>query len=212
MDARRFDAFTRLLARGLPRRGMLRTLGAAPAVIGAIRLGVPRASAQESQSVALPCEPCRCVGDACDCCLIGITGGGIVRTATGDANLVLFATRLGEDAPQEAAGFVRWLDPNAEGGLSLESVGPIAYDWPEGEEHLRNVRGIMSINGQSEEPFLLEVFDAGPELIGEDTARLLVGNTIGEGSASGFGYEAAGKLVGGDLQLLESVAPIAPPG
>jgi hypothetical protein len=211
MDARRFDAFARFLARALPRRGVLRTLGAAPAAVAAARLAPPGASAQAAQSVALPCEPCRCVGDACDCCLIGITGGGIVRTAVGDANLVLFATRLGEDAPQEAAGFVRWLDPNAEGGLSLESVGPIAYDWPEGEEHLRNVRGIMSVNGQSEEPFLLEVFDAGPDLLGEDTARLLVGASIGESSASGFAYEAAGQLVGGDLQLLDSVAPITPP-
>jgi hypothetical protein len=134
-----------------------------------------------------------------------------VRTTTGDATLVLFATQLADDAPQEAAGFVRWLDPNIEGGLSLESVGQIAYDWPEGEQQMRNVRGIMTVNGQGEQPFVLEVFDAGPDRVGEDAARLLVGDSTGDGGSSGFSYEAAGTLVGGDLQLLSTVAPIAPP-
>jgi hypothetical protein len=129
----------------------------------------------------------------------------VVRTQAGDINLVLFATQLADDAPQEAAGFVRWLDPNAEGGLTLESVGPIAYNWPEGEEHLRNVTGVMAINGQDEQPFQLEVFDAGPGLVGQDTVRLVVG----DGSPT-FVYEAAGTIVGGDLQLLSSVAPITP--
>ena len=133
-----------------------------------------------------------------------------MRTADGDANLILFATQLADDAPQEAAGFVRWLDPNAEGGLTLESVGPIAYDWPEGEEQLRNIRGIMTVNGEGDQPFLLEVFDAGADLLGEDTARLTVGDALGDGSSSGFGYEAAGTVVGGDIQLLSSVAPVSP--
>jgi hypothetical protein len=168
-------------------------------------------AAQETESVGLPCSPCNCTDSGCDCCLIGITGGGVVRTTAGDINLVLFATQLAPDAPQEAAGFVRWLDPTAEDGLVMESVGPIAYDWPEGEEHLRNVRGVMSINGESELPFVLEVFDAGPDLLGQDTARLTVGNAAAEGESSGFSYDAAGTVVGGDIQLLDSVAPIAPP-
>ena len=105
---------------------------------------------------------------------------------------------------------MRWLDPNAEGGLTLESVGPIDYNWPESEEHLRYVTGIMSVNGQDEQPFQLEVFDAGPGLTGQDTARLTVGDPSGTGNDSGFAYEAAGTLVGGDLQLLSSVAPITP--
>jgi hypothetical protein len=160
--------------------------------------------------VGLPCEPCNCTGSQCDCCLIGITGGGVVRTESGDINLVLFATQLAADAPQEAAGFVRWLDPHTEGGLALESVGPIAYDWPEGEEHLRNVRGVMTVNGQGEQPFVLEVYDAGLGVAGEDTARIAVGDSASDGGSSGFGYEAAGVLVGGDLQLLQTVAPITP--
>jgi len=186
-------------------------MAAATASLGLTRLaGTPAvARAQEQNptgSVGLPCVPCNCVGEVCDCCLIGITGGGLLRTTAGDITLVLFATQLAEDAPQEAAGFVRWMDPNSEGGLSLESVGPIAYDWPEGEEHFRNVRGTMIVNGEAQHPFVLEVFDAGPGISGEDTARL----KVGDAANGGFGYEMAGTLVGGDLQLLESAAPITP--
>src|SRR5690349_3562154 len=139
MNSRRFDALTRSLARTLPRRGMLRTATALVAGASASTLGVRSLLAQEDEeisgSVGLPCVPCNCNGDECDCCLIGITGGGVLRTATGDVNVVLFATQLADDAPQQAAGFVRWMDPS--GGLVMESVGPIAYAWPEGEEHLR---------------------------------------------------------------------------
>ena len=180
------------------------------AAISTVRMAHARAGAQDAGTVGLPCAPCNCTDAGCDCCIIGITGGGVVRTGTGDVTLVLFATQLADDAPQEAAGFVRWLDPNAEGGLTLESVGPIAYTWPEGEEHLRNVTGIMTVNGQEEQPFRLEVFDAGPGLVGQDTARLTIGDPTATDGSTGFGYEAAGTLVGGDLQLLSSVAPIAP--
>jgi hypothetical protein len=206
MDRRRFDALAKSFARRLPRRRVLG--GAAGAGSGIlVRVTTQGALAQERGSVGLPCVPCNCDGDRCDCCLIGITGGGVLETPGGNINLVLFATQLADDAPQEAAGFVRWLDPNLEGGLALESVGPIAYDWPEGEEHWRNVRGIMAVNGAGEEPFLLEVFDAGPDKPGEDMARLLVGDPD---DATGFGYKAEGMLVGGDIQLLSSVAPVTP--
>jgi hypothetical protein len=206
MQGSRFDALARSLARHLPRRGLLRT-GAAAAALGVFSGTTGRTAAQDAGTVGLPCAPCNCTGAECDCCLIGITGGGVVRTESGDVNLVLFATELADDATQEAAGFVRWLDPGAEGGLTLESVGPIAYTTPEGEEQLRNVTGIMAINGQDQQPFQLEVFDAGPELVGQDTVRL----TVGDGT-SGFSYEAAGTVVGGDLQLLSSVAPITSGG
>ena len=100
----------------------------------------------------------------------------MLRTDAGDVNLILFATQLAEDAPQQAAGFVRWIDPNSQGGLSLESVGPIAYAWPEGEEHQRFVHGVMTVNGQGQEPFVLEVNDAGAGKANEDTASILVGD------------------------------------
>jgi hypothetical protein len=208
MDAPRFDTLARSLARRVGRRGLFRAGAAGGVAIGTVRSLPQRAVAQDSGTVGLPCVPCNCTDSGCDCCLIGITGGGVLRTNTGDVNLVLFATQLAEDAPQEAAGFVRWIDPNMEGGLSLESVGPIAYTWPAGEERLRTVTGIMTINGQDEQPFTLEVFDAGPDLIGQDTARITGGTGQSGDGTSGFGYEAAGTLVGGDLQLLGSVAPI----
>lgn len=211
MDASRFDALARSLARHLPRRGLFRT-GVAAVAFGMFRGSPGLTAAQDAGSAKLPCAPCNCTGDRCDCCLIGITGGGVVRTPSGDVNLVLFATQLADDAPQEAVGFVRWLDPNTEGGLTLESVGPIAYTWPEGEVHLRNVTGVMAINGQDQQPFQLEVFDAGPGLVGQDTVRLTVGDGAAASSGSGFAYEAAGTIVGGDLQLLNSVAPITPGG
>jgi hypothetical protein len=206
MNPRRFDALAKSFARRLPRR---RLLGGAASAGASLLANASRQTtlAQERGSVGLPCVPCNCDGDRCDCCLIGITGGGVLQTPGGNINLVLFATQLADDAPQEAAGFVRWLDPNLEGGLTLESIGPIAYDWPEGEEHWRNVRGIMAVNGTGEEPFLLEVFDAGPDKPGEDMARLLVGDPD---DATGFGYKAEGMLVGGDIQLLSSVAPVTP--
>ena len=210
MNSRRFDALARSFARPHPRRGLFRTgVGAALGVLLGERI---QARAQDADTVGLPCAPCNCTAAGCDCCIIGITGGGVVRTNTGDVNLVLFATQLANDAPQEAAGFVRWLDPNAEGGLMLESVGPVAYTWPEGEEHFRNVTGVMSVNGQDQQPFQLEVFDAGPGLVGQDTARLVVGDRAAASASSGFGYEAAGTLVGGDLQLLSTVAPITAAG
>jgi hypothetical protein len=203
MNARRFDALARSLARHLPRRGLLRGLTGTGAGLLAARAG--SAAHAQGNSIGLPCVPCNCEGDACACCLIGVTGGGVLETPGGNINLVLFATQLADDAPQEAAGFVRWLDPNLETGLTLESVGPIAYDWPEGDEHWRNVRGVMAVNGQGEEPFLLEVFDAGPDKPGEDMAKIMVGDPE---STTGFGYKAEGTLVGGDIQLLSSVAPV----
>ncbi|MEZ4561233.1 MAG: hypothetical protein R2853_00645 [Thermomicrobiales bacterium] len=209
MNSRRFDALARALARALPRRGVLRAATAVAVSTSASALGARTLHAQEENpdgNVGLPCVRCNCDGDDCDCCLIGITGGGVLRTAAGDVNLVLFATQLAEDAPQQAAGFVRWMDPNAEGGLVLESVGPVAYEWTEGEEQLRNVSGTMSINGGDQQPFVMQVVDAGPGKANEDSASLRVG---GEGGA-GFTYEAAGTLVGGDLQLLTDVAPISP--
>ena len=209
MNSRRFDAFTRSLARSLPRRGMLRTATAIAATAAASSLAVGRLGAQEenpSGNIGLPCVPCNCNGDECDCCLVGITGGGVLRTTKGDVNIVLFATQLADDASQQAAGFVRWMDPNAEGGLVLESVGPIAYEWPEGEEHLRNVSGTMLVNGGEQHPFVMQVVDAGPGKANEDSASLRVGGS----GAGGFLYEAAGTLIGGDLQLLSDVAPITP--
>ena len=208
MDPRRFDGLAKALVGGLPRRQALRRVtGGGLAALAALRVGHgPAAAGQEEQgTLTLPCRPCRCANGERDCCLIGITGGGLVRTEAGDTNLVLFATRIEAADSEQATGFVRWVDPGFEDtGLTLESVGSITYGWVEGDEQARTVRGTMQVNGD-EQPFVLQVVDAGPDNVGKDTAALAVGDEVAEGEGgTGFGYKAEGTLVGGDLQLLDS--------
>lgn len=240
MDHRRFDSLTRAFADRLPRRRVLGRLGGSGlAAMVALRGDARRTAAQGADSTAVAteeiveppvtvvtavatsaperrarkvelfCEECNCDGDECGCCLSGITGGGAVQLANEAAQLVLFASRLEEGAPQ-AVGFVRWFDPNAEGGeLTLESVGPITYDEIPGQEQAREVRGTMQANGAGQHPFVLRVNDAGPAALGQDTASLAAGDRAAEGgSQTGFGYGAEGPLIGGDLQLLGQVAAV----
>jgi hypothetical protein len=208
MDPRRFDALAKALAGGLPRRRLLRRLGgglAALTALGAHRPTAAQEQGEERRTVQLACEPCFCTDDRCDCCLIGITGGGVVQTPGGEAQLVLFASRL-EAGTTAAAGFVRWILPG-EGSesLTLESVGPIAYEDVADDERAREVRGTMQANGSGEHPFVLRLHDAGPDAAGQDTAAL----SVGDQAADDFSYDGDGPLVGGDLQLLGSVAPVA---
>jgi hypothetical protein len=165
------------------------------------------AQAETARAVQLRCEPCFCVGDECECCLSGITGGGVVGTVEGDVQLVLFASVVQEGSTQ-AVGFVRWLLPEArDGHVTLESVGPLAYE--ELAQRERALRGIMQVDGSGEHPFALRLFDAGPDAIGEDAAALLVGaRTVADGDDGGFSYEGEGRLIAGDLQLLGEIAPV----
>jgi hypothetical protein len=208
MSLHTLDTLAKSLARGLPRRGLLRRMAGGVAAALALRRG-PGLAAQEeaARTVQLRCEPCLCVGDDCECCLSGITGGGVVETATGDAQFVLFASLVQEGSSQ-AAGFVRWLLPDAsDGQVTLESVGPLAYEESQPQERI--LRGTMLVDGSGEHPFALRLVDAGPGAIGEDTAALLVGTrAVTDGADSGFSYVGEGKLVAGDLQLLSEVAPV----
>jgi hypothetical protein len=212
MDARRFDALARSLAHAWPRRRLM------AATAGAVAAGMsdrrPTLAQPAAGSVQLPCQSCHCdTASNCDCCLIGITGGGVVRTDHGDVDLVLFATRLGATDGQDAAGFVRWIDPHTDGGLTLESAGPVSYITDAGQERTREIHGLMMKGGAEAGPFILRLFDAGPEQIGKDTAGLRVGASLGQqtAAAGAFGYAAQGTLVGGDLQLLGDVAPVNAP-
>ena len=202
------DTLAKALAHGLPRRGLLhRVSGAVAAALALGRHSGLAAQEETARTVQLRCEPCLCIGDYCECCLSGITGGGVVGTATGDAQFVLFASVVDESSSQ-AAGFVRWLLPEApDGQVTLESVGPLAYEKPQEQE--RVLRGIMQVDGSGQHPFVLRLVDAGPDAIGEDTAALLVGTRAAtDGANSGYTYEGEGKLVAGDLQLLSQVAPV----
>lgn len=207
MDARRFDDLARTLGRRLPRRGLLASAGvAATAAVP----GLVAAQTPEAGGVQIACESCNCYGGACGCCLEGVTGGGVVKTASGNVNFVLFATRLTAAGQQDAAGFVRWIDPNSDGGVSLESSGPISYVTDTGgDPRSRQIVGLMMVNDASQ-PFVLDLLDAGPGKEGQDSVGLKVGDAAAAAGAtsSGFRYEAAGPLVGGDLQLLGEVAPV----
>src|SRR3712207_5779355 len=103
MDSKRFDQISRAIARRLPRRGLIAALSAAGlATLNRPRLTRGQSSGDASSSpasgetrvIAVTCAPCQCneAGEDCQCCLNGVTGGGIVRTETSDATLVLFAT------------------------------------------------------------------------------------------------------------------------
>ena len=135
------------------------------------------------------------------------TGGGVVETEAGPAQVVLFASRLEEGDPG-AAGFVRWIATVPE-PITLESVGPITYEVTDEDSGKRTIRGTMQANGDGSFPFVLLLNDAGPDAIGEDTVDLAVGASVEDSGSRDFGYDATGSLTGGDLQLLGSVAPIA---
>src|ERR687897_3265171 len=208
MTPRTIDTLAKALAHGLPRRGLLQRAGGGVAAALALRRHSGLAAQDESaRTVQLRCKPCLCVGYDCECCLSGIAGGGVVETAAGDVQFVLFASVVG-DGSSQAAGFVRWLLPGApEAQVTLESVGPLAYEEPQQQERI--LRGTMQVDGSGEHPFALRLVDAGPDAIGEDTAALLVGTrAAADGADGGYGYEGEGKLIAGDLQLLSEVAPV----
>lgn len=212
MDAQRFDRLTKGMARHLPRRGLLGGLGIAGlgTLFGAraARAQTPEAEeGPEDRSAPVACRDCNCdaYGDNCECCLNGITGGGVVRTEAADATIVLFATELGDDADRQATGFVRWIDPVSNGGMTLESTGPIAYKWQLENELAREIRGTMAVNGEGAEPFVLLLVVSGSAVPGSDLVSLEVGDLSG----GGFGYVAGGQMIGGEVQLLDTAAPIA---
>lgn len=194
MNATWLDTFVRLRAlaadRPLGRRRLLGLIGLG----GVAAAGAPpvRAGAVQPEGSAA-CEACR---------LLGITGGGVVRLANGDANLVVFASRSVTNAAPPS-GVVRWTDPNHEGGVLLENVGAVLYADVEGDASARELRGLMRVNGAGEEPFVLRLSDAGGEAAdGRDRCLLRAGDAVSGSAATGWRYEAEGDLVGGDLVLL----------
>jgi hypothetical protein len=208
MDPQRLDRLAKGLARHLPRRGLLGgiSLAGIGTLIGA-RASWAQSGESEHRTAQVACRPCHCDdnGENCECCLNGVTGGGVVRTEVGDATLVLFATELGDEAERQATGFVRWIDPVTDGGMTLESVGPISYQWELENELAREIRGTMAVNGEGEEPFVLLLTVSEAEQPGSDLASLEVGDLTG----GGFGYVTSGQIIGGGLQLLDTIAPVA---
>lgn len=200
----------RLRGGRLSRRHALAGLGGLAAT-GLRGADAAQPSPTAEAGLSLPCAACEGDENGGSCCLPGLTGGGVVQLDARQAQIVVFAMRLDGNPVQQGAGFVRWIDERwQESELVLESVGPITYEPVAGEEQARDIRGIMRANGEGEFAFHLRLVDYGPGHASEDTASLAVAN-LASGLAAGQapGYEAQGSLVGGDFQLLNSVAPIA---
>ena len=176
------------------RRGLLRRLALAAASVGSGLAGGRGVAAAQ--------------GDDPVCRIVGVTGGGVIRTTAGDITLVLFASRFVGGDGQPAEGKVRWVDPSFDGGVSIESSGAVVYTDVEGDERSREVRGIAQINGEFEAPFVLVVTDNTVEGSNDqqpDRCVIQAGNLIGASgtpASGGWGYAAKGELVGGDLLLI----------
>ena len=142
----------------------------------------------------------------------GIVGGGLVQFAPAEASFSVFASRLivdGEE-PGAVAGHVRWVD--ATSGLAMTSVEIVGYEdmeTPPGGAEARRLVGIMSVGGEGEYPFTLDLVDGGDPGSGLDSVSLTVGDgalTGEEGTPAaglGFSYEAAGPVVAGDVETVE---------
>ncbi|MGH2617147.1 MAG: hypothetical protein ACRDJC_18085 [Thermomicrobiales bacterium] len=142
----------------------------------------------------------------------GIFGGGIVDVEGAEARFSLFASSLiFDDGEREGeaifAGRVLWVDA-AE--LTLTSTSITDYENLNSEEgESRRIRGMMDAGDAGEQPFVMDVFDAGgPEAV-SDTISLAVGVSAGIGDAAtpatgvGFSYAASGTVVSGDVEDID---------
>jgi hypothetical protein len=139
----------------------------------------------------------------------GVAGGGVVKFEQGEASFSLGASRViidGEE-PGVVLGGVRWVDAGA--GLNLSSVEITDYqdlEIPDEQGEARRIVGTMSVEGDAEYPFELDVIDTGEPGSGRDTVFLRLGAAV-EGDeratpteSGGFRYRADGILVAGDIQ------------
>ena len=139
----------------------------------------------------------------------GMVGGGLVEFGESAAHFSFFASRLSfEGENQEVvAGSVLWVDEST--GLTMSSTSITGYIVPEIQPDQgvsRQILGVMSVNGEGEYPFELEVIDVDMPGSGLDSVVLTVGDGARAGGSAtpasglGFTYEAAGSVVSGDIQ------------
>jgi hypothetical protein len=141
----------------------------------------------------------------------GMVGGGLVQLEQGEANFSLFVSRLiFSDDTVVVVGSVLWVDGAA--GLSLHSTAITEYIVPDVEPEqgvLRQIIGTMSVDGEGEYPFEIEVIDADLPGSAADTVDLKVGDgarTSENGtpvSGLGYSYAASGNVITGDIQELD---------
>lgn len=206
VDALRFDALVRSVARRPNRRRVLGTL--AGLGLGGVLLG---STARPAAAIVVKCVQIQCLPNQCANCTVdtgedgkrknchckcetctesGIGGGGAVDTGSGEAQVALLATRTqlpGQPATYAIRGQVHWTDPAWEGaGLTLESTVVVDYEPLPGVEGGREAAGWMR-TGQApgEYPFVLRAIDAGPAGSGQDTVALWVGDAVLDGQVAG---------------------------
>jgi hypothetical protein len=233
VDTTRFDSLAKLLAAGGTRRRLVKAL-AALGIGGLLGRPAMRVSASFPGCPPIDCAPpknlsCqfdkrgKCTGCKCTegtsgtspLAQSGITGGGLVRTDSGtEAHLLLLATRMIDSTDAESflvQGLVRWNDPAWEGAnLQLDAVQITGYGPTEGVDGGRDVFGWMRASAvETMVPFFLQVVDAGGPGSGQDTVKLVVGDSVppdallgATAPTIGFSYTAEGTLVSGDLSLI----------
>jgi len=232
MDASQFDALSKTIA-GRPNRRRL--LGLAGALgFGSLlyqRTAQPAAAAKfVCKGASEKCESGKCRicsfdedGKGCTCwcgtCVgSGITGGGAITSADGEAHVSIIATRAAvpnQPGVFAVQGQVLWTDPAWEGkGLALEShvvsfYGPL----PDVEGGRQAAGWLTSDRYDGAFPFVLTATDAGGPGSGKDTVAIWVGDAVVDDAklaamfeeleSTGFQYAAEGALIAGDFQLLQ---------
>jgi hypothetical protein len=142
----------------------------------------------------------------------GMVGGGFVQFEQGKANFSLFVSRLifSGDEAEVVVGSLIWVD-DAE-GRTLRSTAITEYNVPEvqpGQGVLRQIRGTMIVDEESEYPFELDVTDFDLPGSAQDTVVLKVGDGARASenatpvSGAGFTYMASGMVATGDIQELD---------
>jgi hypothetical protein len=142
----------------------------------------------------------------------GIVGGGRVEFGEGAADFSLFASRLNFEweTREVIVGSVLWIDVST--GSVFRSTSVADYIVPENQPAQgasRQIVGMMSVDGEGDYPFVLDVIDAKVSESGQDSVSLKLGEAVrGAGGATpaagvGFRYTAAGPVAAGDIQELD---------
>jgi hypothetical protein len=141
----------------------------------------------------------------------GMVGGGLVRFEQGEANFSLFVSRLiFSEESEVVVGSVLWVDGAT--GVALRSTAITEYIVPQVEPEqgvLREIIGTMSVDGEGDYPFDMEIIDADLPGSGLDTVVLNVGDgartsqNATPASGLGYSYMATGTVITGDIQELD---------
>ena len=151
----------------------------------------------------------------------GMVGGGLVQFEQGEANFSLFVSRLifSADDSEVVVGSVLWVDGAA--GVSMRSTAIAEYIVPQVEPEqgvLRQIIGTMSVDGEGDYPFDMEVVDRDLPGAATDTVVLKVGDgartseNATPASGLGYSYTATGTVVTGDVQELDLEIDLATGG